>query len=298
MLAGWFPDPTGRAEQRYFDGETWTEHIVRGGQQMIDRDHLVAAAAAPTSPENPDMQDRADADPAERSHAATDQPAAATDPAAANPLVVEAGPATSPLQQPSSTRVLWEGQRESLTAAASQGRLVKARYRLTEDAIQFEAGLLSTKAEVIPLWTVIDVDLSQSMMQKARGVGDVTVHLEDTAERLGQSKITLESVKEPRSVRDLIASKANGLRIQFTEREHRLEVERRTAAAGSINIGSAPPSAAGTSPGRPEPVTTSASSADDHQVLLDQLRQLAELRDGGILSEEEFQAQKARMLGQ
>jgi Protein of unknown function (DUF2510) len=29
--AGWHPDPTGRAEQRYWDGQAWTGHVVRGG---------------------------------------------------------------------------------------------------------------------------------------------------------------------------------------------------------------------------------------------------------------------------
>jgi len=28
--AGWQPDPTGRFEQRYWDGATWTEHVTAG----------------------------------------------------------------------------------------------------------------------------------------------------------------------------------------------------------------------------------------------------------------------------
>jgi Protein of unknown function (DUF2510) len=32
----WHPDPTGRAEQRYWDGQAWTGHVVRGGQQAWD----------------------------------------------------------------------------------------------------------------------------------------------------------------------------------------------------------------------------------------------------------------------
>ncbi len=31
--AAWYPDPTGRAELRYYDGSQWTEHISTGGQQ-------------------------------------------------------------------------------------------------------------------------------------------------------------------------------------------------------------------------------------------------------------------------
>lgn len=34
--AGWYADPAGRFELRYWDGGTWTEHVSRGGQQFTD----------------------------------------------------------------------------------------------------------------------------------------------------------------------------------------------------------------------------------------------------------------------
>lgn len=34
--AGWFPDPSGRHEHRYWDGRAWTEHVASGGQQRSD----------------------------------------------------------------------------------------------------------------------------------------------------------------------------------------------------------------------------------------------------------------------
>ena len=34
--AGWYADPSGRFEQRYWDGGTWTEHVARGGAQYTD----------------------------------------------------------------------------------------------------------------------------------------------------------------------------------------------------------------------------------------------------------------------
>lgn len=34
--AGWYPDPSGRFEMRYWDGSAWTEHVARGGQQFTD----------------------------------------------------------------------------------------------------------------------------------------------------------------------------------------------------------------------------------------------------------------------
>jgi Protein of unknown function (DUF2510) len=34
--AGWYPDPSGRFEMRYWDGSAWTEHVSRQGQQFPD----------------------------------------------------------------------------------------------------------------------------------------------------------------------------------------------------------------------------------------------------------------------
>ncbi|MDZ7679910.1 MAG: phospholipid scramblase-related protein [Acidimicrobiales bacterium] len=34
--AGWYADPMGRGELRYFDGSSWTEHISTKGEQQVD----------------------------------------------------------------------------------------------------------------------------------------------------------------------------------------------------------------------------------------------------------------------
>ena len=34
--AGWHPDPSGQHELRYWDGETWTDHVSDEGQQATD----------------------------------------------------------------------------------------------------------------------------------------------------------------------------------------------------------------------------------------------------------------------
>jgi hypothetical protein len=34
--AGWYADPSGRYELRYWDGSQWTEHVSRAGQQYTD----------------------------------------------------------------------------------------------------------------------------------------------------------------------------------------------------------------------------------------------------------------------
>ena len=47
--AGWYPDPSGQFEQRYWDGSTWTDHVARGGEQL--RAPLGAAPVQASSPE-------------------------------------------------------------------------------------------------------------------------------------------------------------------------------------------------------------------------------------------------------
>ncbi len=47
---GWFPDPLHRHEHRYWDGNTWTEHVATGGVRSVDpvQSTPVPAAAAQT----------------------------------------------------------------------------------------------------------------------------------------------------------------------------------------------------------------------------------------------------------
>lgn len=39
MTASWFPDPTGRHAQRYWDGSAWTAHVADGGTRASDPVH-------------------------------------------------------------------------------------------------------------------------------------------------------------------------------------------------------------------------------------------------------------------
>ncbi|MEX1107166.1 MAG: DUF2510 domain-containing protein, partial [Ilumatobacteraceae bacterium] len=43
--AGWFPDPLGRYEHRWFNGTTWTADVSLHGQRYVDPAPLVATAA-------------------------------------------------------------------------------------------------------------------------------------------------------------------------------------------------------------------------------------------------------------
>ncbi|HRE02162.1 MAG TPA: DUF2510 domain-containing protein [Ilumatobacteraceae bacterium] len=59
MPAQWRPDPYGRAQQRWWDGDRWTERVATGGEESTDP--LGATATIPfAAPFNPSA-------PAERS---------------------------------------------------------------------------------------------------------------------------------------------------------------------------------------------------------------------------------------
>ena len=176
--------------------------------------------------------------------------------------------------------ILWEGERTTLTSKASKGKLVRARYRITADFLYFDAGLISTTAEQIPTWSIRDIDMKQSMKQKALGVGDVHVHCQHD-DYTGRANMVLEAVKEPREVRDLVN------RLAATARDIYLRKQQQSFTEFSGNV--APPMA-------PAPAMTSAPAvaADDP---IAKLKELKELLDAGVLTEEEFAAEKAKVLG-
>ncbi|MEQ1700398.1 MAG: FKBP-type peptidyl-prolyl cis-trans isomerase [Ilumatobacteraceae bacterium] len=57
--AGWYPDPTGRFEFRYFDGADWSSSVSRAGQQFVDPPtgpsgpNAPLPSAAPSAPFSP-----------------------------------------------------------------------------------------------------------------------------------------------------------------------------------------------------------------------------------------------------
>ena len=55
--AGWFPDPSGRYEHRYWDGAAWTSHVSRGGVASVD-DGTPAAIPPPVGTSRPDKVQR------------------------------------------------------------------------------------------------------------------------------------------------------------------------------------------------------------------------------------------------
>lgn len=183
------------------------------------------------------------------------------------------------MMTPTSSIALWEGSTADLTNLATGGRMTVASYRITEDGIVFASGVLSTREEVVPLWAVRDVDLTQRMTQKARGVGDLTLKIDESAApEYGQQKLVLKSIADPQNVKRLILDQANKVRLRWNAWRQEQTIERNRAGAAQVFAGQLP--------------TT--GSADD---LMVKLTKLGDMKQAGLLTDEEFAAAKAKLLG-
>lgn len=112
---------------------------------------------------------------------------------------------------------IWEGTSRELSSLASGGKLTRARYRLSNKALYFEQGMLSTTSQQVPLWAVRDLDVTQSLSQKMRGVGNITVHVEHS-DYTGLTEIVLDSVQDPSTLRDKINQYAHRERLSYEQR--------------------------------------------------------------------------------
>jgi hypothetical protein len=296
----WLPDPTGAHELRYWNGSTWTEHV--SDQGTTGHDPLTTELPPPTAAFPP---------PPTPPPAAA--PAAATAPTAKlswkdrlkqvadqGKAIADQGKQKLAEQQAKRTaqwaddpNTLWFG--ESKSAATSAAGVSKARYRITKDRVWIESGLLGTRTESVPLWAIRDMDVRQAVWQRGNDVGDVVLNLEDPAYGAGQDtfnlggdvegttsgQVVLDNIESPYAVLDLLAPLISEARSKKTvERQSQYLHVNPGMAGAAFGAPTAPPP-----PAQPQPD------------LADQLRKLADLRDAGILTEEEFAAQKAKLLG-
>ncbi len=175
--------------------------------------------------------------------------------------------------------VLWQGQSQTMTGAATGGRGA-AKYKLTNHYLHFEKGLLKTDAQQVPIANVLDVDVKQSMTQKARGVGDVIVHIQRP---MGTEKVTLEALKDFREAQRIINETAHAARAAASRMQN---THHYTSQSVPQEVAPAAPAAPAPTPGPAAP----------QQDVMAQIKQLGELKEAGILTEEEFQAKKTDLL--
>ena len=295
---GWLPDPLAAHDLRYWDGSTWTEHVSDQGATTVAPLPATAPPPPPPSPSAaaPPPPPPATPGPSGRGGWKDKLKAAATQAADQGKKLGEQARTAAGEQQQRRTEqlrndpgTLWFGQSVDVTSKATG--MAKATYRITKDRVWIDSGLLGTKSESVPLWAIRDIDIRQSVLQRGTDIGDVVLRLEDQAYSVDQGntfdlsgqagsgttsgEVVLDNVEGPRAVHDLLMPLVSDARSKKA-------VERQSQYL-HVNPGMAAATAGAVPPSPPVDVA-------------EQLRKLAALRDEGILTDEEFATQKARLL--
>ena len=214
---------------------------------------------------------------------------------------------TAVSEQQAKRTAAWEADPETLWHGGSKGAattatgMSKAYYRVTKDRVWIESGLFGVSSQNVPLWSVKDIDVRQSMVQRGKDVGDVVLVLEDpsygvatggtfdvhgASGDLGTTSgtVVLDNIEGPYHLRDLM--------IPLVSDARRKKLVERQTQYVHMNPGVAAATMAQPAPAPQAP----APAADAGQDLADRIRKLAALRDEGLLTEDEFAAQKAKLL--
>ena len=298
----------GTHQVRYWDGARWTEHVSDGGATAVDPLPADAPPPPPVAAAPPPPPVGAAPPPAAEAPAATgrggwkDKLKSAAQQAATSGKQMAEQAKTTVADQQSKRTEQWANDPNTVWFGSSQnlGGVSKATYRITRDRVWIESGLLGTKSESVPLWSVKDLDVRQNLMQRGKDIGDVVLVLEDTSYGVdtgnalsfsgmaepgttATGQVVLDNIEGPYAVRELLLP-------LISEARQKKVMERQSQYIHHVNPGAAPGMA-------PAPAPAPAAPAAPALDLADQLRKLASLRDEGILSEEEFAAQKAKLLG-
>lgn len=83
------------------------------------------------------------------------------------------------------------------------------RYRLSEDRIFRETGLLNLKEEEVLLYRVRDLELKRSLFQRIFGVGTVCVHSSDKT----TPHLDLLNIKHPKEVKELLHRQVEEMKL-------------------------------------------------------------------------------------
>jgi uncharacterized membrane protein YdbT with pleckstrin-like domain len=174
------------------------------------------------------------------------------------------------LQQPARLAVGLLGLAVLLVTVA--GRVLRwatTHFVLTTDRLIFRSGVVAKFGREIPLERINDVTFSQSLFERLVGVGDLLL---ESAGEQGQSRFS--NIRDPEAVQ--------------------LEIYRQMEAndrrrAGYATTQPHPAVPADRTPTPPTPPTRTRSPLDD-------LERLADLRDRGAITEEEFQRMKRELL--
>ena len=92
----------------------------------------------------------------------------------------------------------------SVVLSVSVLQLRNTRYRLTNQRLMVEQGILSRTLEEVDLRTVDDSGFSQSPLERLQGIGTVWIIASDRA----TPRVVMRGIPEPRSLRGKIRENA------------------------------------------------------------------------------------------
>jgi uncharacterized membrane protein YdbT with pleckstrin-like domain len=146
-------------------------------------------------------------------------------------------------------------------------QLMTTHFVLTSDRVIFRRGIVAKRGVEIPLDSINAIHFEQKIWERALGLGDLRV---DSASVEGVSEF--ENIRKPNRVQ-------NEIYIQMEGNENR-KFDRVSTGINTSLTGQQPP----------------ANPAPPPQSITEQIEQLGQLRDKGVISEEEFQTKKAELL--
>ncbi len=151
-----------------------------------------------------------------------------------------------------------------------------SNFAVTTERVIHREGFIAKRSMEIPLEAINDVRFDQGIWDRIVGAGTLRI---SSASEFGTS--TFNHIRHPEEVQKTIYHQGE----MNKKRMYQGDRAGSPAEASAAAVG-APPAPTGTTPAPGVPSTTT------------ELERLAKLRDDGVLTEAEFQAQKAKILGQ
>ena len=187
------------------------------------------------------------------------------------------------------------------------GGITTGRYRMDIHYLYFAKGAVRTDAQQIPVSGIADVDVRQSMTQKARGVWSVIVHVR-RANGTGEI-VSMDDIPNGPEAQRALNRAAHDARLLLEHRSIHLDGLRHQVTNTTRQEISYQGGVPFTQPGFVAPMQVVASPQPVAQIeggdpIIDvvafdpiaQLKDLAGLHQAGILTDEEFTTKKAEIL--
>ncbi len=149
----------------------------------------------------------------------------------------------------------------------------RGHYWLTPYYLFFERGTVSTNSQQVPIASVVDVDVHQSMIQKSRSLYTVSVHIQRS---YGIERVFMADIAEGRKAQQIINESAHAARLAIQRNQNRYEYATQEAPL-------------------PNPAPAPSTTADGEDRLV-KLERLAKLHKEGALTDAEFTELKIQLM--